>query len=80
MDRRAFDQEMMKIRAMIEQGKHSDYWEGYLRGLKRRFYGESFGTAEEHYRWMTLVDNPDSQKAQQGRGYRDAIQLRFAKP
>ena len=80
MDRKAFDQEMMKSRAMIEQGKDPDYWEGYLRGLKRRFFGESFGTAEEHHRWMTLADSPDPQKAQQGRGYRDGIQLWFAKP
>ncbi len=80
MDRRVFDQAMMKIRAMIEQGKHSDYWEGHLRGLKRRFSGESFGTPEEHYRWMTLVESPDPQKAEQGRGYKDGIQLRFAKP
>jgi hypothetical protein len=45
------------------------YWIGYLRGLRRRHYGENFGTNEEHQLWLTA--NGDDICEQRSNGYRD---------
>lgn len=50
----------------------SDYWAGYLRGIRRQYHGESFGTAEEHARWLALGegDEVDHSRVMRGVGYR----------
>lgn len=50
------------------------YLEGYCRGLRRYFYGEIFGTAEEHATWMMLADDPgNEQRRARGEGYRQGL-------
>ena len=79
MDRRAFDQEMMRAKAMAQREDRRDYWQGYRWGLMRRYFGEAFAAEEQHNLWMRFAEDPDQQKAEQGRGYKDAIQLRWVK-
>ena len=46
-----------------------DYGRGYQRGLRRHYHGASFGSAEDHRRWMQAAEEPH--RAELGRGYRD---------
>jgi DNA-binding transcriptional regulator YiaG len=65
-----FDIEMTKAEVMggVER---THYWTGYKNGLQRRFYGEAFGTQEEHDHWMTTALNGDAEQEEQSRGYHD---------
>jgi DNA-binding transcriptional regulator YiaG len=65
-----FDIEMTKAEVMggVERAA---YWTGYKNGLQRRFHGETFGTQEEHERWLNVAADGDEEKMEQGRGYRD---------
>lgn len=48
-----------------------NFWDGYRRGLRRKFHGERFGTDEEHARWMSLADDAgDEPERLRGIGYR----------
>ena len=71
MERSEFEHEMMKAEIFIEAGDRIDYWEGYRRGLRRRYHGENFGTPEEHKLWMSRSDDLDQTRSERGRGYRD---------
>jgi hypothetical protein len=51
----------------------SEYWAGYIRGLRRAYHGDKFGTAAEHKLWMAAFDGPDESRKQRGRGYRDGL-------
>ena len=47
------------------------YWEGYVRGLRRCYHGEAFGTVEEHALFSGLADDEaDHSRALRGVGYR----------
>ena len=71
MDQRQFEHEMMKARTLGEHGDKPDYWQGYQRGLRRQYHGDNFGTDEEHELWMDLIHDPDLNRSERGRGYRD---------
>jgi len=73
MDRSTFEREMHRAEAMRTAGDQPDYWSGYIRGLRRQFHGEKFGTEGEHAKWMGLADEPTESRAQRGRGYRDGF-------
>jgi hypothetical protein len=46
------------------------FWEGYLRGLRRNYHGERFGTAEEHSTWCGLKNESlDDTRRYRGIGY-----------
>lgn len=55
-----------QFRYLMDRARHTtsdEYYQGYQRGLRRRYHGDSFGTAEEHERWMRLapetrIDDP----------------------
>jgi hypothetical protein len=70
MDQSIFERLMIKARTMAELGEKPDYWQGYQRGLRRRYHGEKFGTDEEHELWMNLHEDLDPARADRGRGYR----------
>ena len=57
---------------------NAHYWEGYQRGLRRAYHGESFGTAEEHALWLGASDNygDDPIRRARGEGYRDGLEGR----
>lgn len=49
-----------------------DFWGGYLRGIRRHYYGEKFGTADEHATWIKLMSahgTHDQQCRYRGLGY-----------
>lgn len=50
-----------------------DYWSSYGRGLRKSFYGEVFGTDEEHELHMSLASKVDGKSRARGRGYRDGF-------
>lgn len=49
-----------------------DYSAGYLRGLRRHYHGEKFGTVEEHEKWSGLGLDGDH-RIELGTGYRDGV-------
>jgi hypothetical protein len=51
----------------------AEYWAGYIRGLRRAYHGEKFGTSEEHKLWMDVTDSQDQIRQQRGMGYRDGL-------
>ena len=55
----------------ITQYPQSDFWTGYVRGLRRLHHGERFGTDEEHKIWFNLSDTEiDEGRRYRGIGYR----------
>lgn len=49
-----------------------DFWGGYLRGIRRHYYGEKFGTTDEHAQWMRMSAHGtprDQQSRYRGLGY-----------
>jgi hypothetical protein len=67
MTKETFEQEMW--RADLTGG---NYAEGYRRGLRRYYYGEGFGTAEDHHRWLGFGRNGDN-RSELGDGYRSGF-------
>jgi hypothetical protein len=53
--------------------ERAEYWAGYMRGLRRQYHGEAFGTDEEHRLWLASVDSDDVMRQQRGAGYRDGL-------
>src|SRR3989339_1660606 len=49
----------------------SDFWVGYMRGLRRLYHGEKYGTDAEHELWFGIdPDEPDMTRRARGEGYR----------
>ncbi len=71
MDQKTFVSYMYQARS-ISTLNSQDYYSGYMRGLRRRYHGEKFGTIEEHERFMRLGQNGDT-RIELGRGYRDGF-------
>lgn len=38
--------------------EEQQFWTGYQRGMRSHYHGENFGTAEEHEKWLALIDDP----------------------
>lgn len=58
----------------------SDWWAGYMRGLRRAHHGERFGTRAEHDLWLSAVESSDPSRAAIGRGYRAGLTLTMRDP
>lgn len=58
----------------------SDWWAGYMRGLRRAHHGERFGTQAEHDLWLSAIESTDPQRAALGRGYRAGLTLTMRDP
>lgn len=56
VEQKEFEHLMLKARAFQRAGDRTEFWTGFQRGLRRRFHGETFGTPEEHEKWMNLDD------------------------
>jgi len=65
-----FDIELTKAEVMAGV-ERAAYWNGYIKGLKRRFHGETFGSRQEHEQWMADIQSEDGQTREHGQGYRD---------
>lgn len=57
----------------------SDYGSGYMRGLRRHYHDDKFGTNDEHQKWLSLGRKGDL-RAELGRGYRDGLAGRDPEP
>lgn len=75
MTEQKFKSEMRRAEAMRRDAEHerAEYWAGYIRGLRRAYHGEKFGTPEEHARWLSCINDGDEQHKQRGQGYHDGL-------
>lgn len=73
MTREMFQREMNRAKTFQSLGDRPHYWAGYIRGLRRAYHGESFGTQEEHEKWLSLVNDADENRQETGQGYRDGL-------
>lgn len=74
MDESTFNSKMVQAEVMCDI--RPDYWEGYMRGLRRAYHGEVFGTEVEHTLWSLMATSDDMQRQELGRGYRDGLVAR----
>ena len=76
MTEQKFKSEMRRAEAMRRMAEPmlAEYWAGYVRGLRRAYHGENFGTEVEHKRWLLCVNDRDEQHKQRGRGYADGYE------
>ena len=58
----------------------TEWWAGYIRGIRRAHHGESFGTLAEHELWLSAADSPDESRAALGRGYRAGLKMEPTDP
>lgn len=59
------------LRGVSLQHEDSEFWAGYMRGLRRLHHGDNFGTADEHSSWMGIdPDEYDLTRRARGEGYR----------
>ena len=75
MTKKQFDQEMQRIKSLMSADPdRTDYFTGYIRGLKRAYSGGKFGIDNMHNLWMNLIFDTDMRKHARGLGYRDGMQ------
>ena len=74
MDRQEFEMQLGKAKVLQSvEVERQDFWMGYARGLRRGYFGEKFGTDDEHTKWWGLADDEDNSRQQRGEGYRAGI-------
>ncbi|HSB32686.1 MAG TPA: hypothetical protein VLD55_13875 [Candidatus Sulfobium mesophilum] len=50
-----------------------NFWVGYIRGLRRFYYGENFGTKDEHSHLIAACDSSYQAEKMLGMGYRAGL-------
>lgn len=76
ISQKEFESKMSRLKFLKENASYlwSEYYTGYMRGLRRLKHGENFGTEEEHKKYMSLEDEKyDESRVYLGRGYRDGL-------
>jgi len=68
------------LRRIESDPLRSEWWGGYIRGLRRAHYGERYGTSEDHALWLSLVGSPDAARDARGRGYEAGLTLTMRDP
>lgn len=58
----------------------SEWWVGYMRGLRRAHHGARFGSQAEHEMWLVAADSTDPIRAALGRGYKAGLTLTMRDP
>lgn len=59
------------FRRLTDKIEETEFWAGYMRGLRRNYHGKRFGTEKEHALWMSLADDDrDLTRKMRGLGYR----------
>lgn len=59
------------FRSLATEPFEPDFWAGYMRGIRRNYHGENFGTDDEHNLWMLCAEETrDTQRKMRGLGYR----------
>jgi len=80
MNEATFQSELRRcetMRRFVTEPTEADFYVGYMRGLRRRYHGEKFGTEEEHQLWLTLAESDDASHAAEGRGYLAALDASY---
>ncbi len=57
----------------LADSPESDWWAGYMRGLRRAHHGDNFGTQTERDLFLSAADSPDPMRAALGCGYRAGL-------
>jgi len=52
MTEKEFQKFMKAANYMKSKSDNPEYWSNYIRGLRRKYHGEKFGTQEEHEKWL----------------------------
>jgi len=74
MDQQTFKIHLFYCEVMLDiENNRPDYWTGRIRGLRRAYHGEQFGTDAEHALWLSLSTSDDTSRSELGRGYRDGL-------
>ena len=75
MTEQRFRQEVARAETMLRFGTPTEqsYWEGYLRGVRRAYHGETFGSSDEHA--AILRETVDIVRESRRRGYFDALAI-----
>jgi hypothetical protein len=58
----------------------TEWWAGYMRGLRRAHHGESFGSQAEHQMWLDAAKSDDPSRAALGQGYAAGLTLTARDP
>jgi len=75
MTEQDFKSEMARAesRRSLAEPTEAEYWAGYIRGLRRAYHGERFGTNEEHARYMSAANSINESRKRLGVGYKDGL-------
>jgi hypothetical protein len=71
MGKKSFDSLMLEAYARKGRTDTSDYFDGYTRGLRRFFQGESSKTTEEDSKWLSRME--EEKREDEVHGYRDGF-------
>jgi hypothetical protein len=74
MTEQEFTSKMEQAESRYRLSSRPGYYEGYMRGLRRFYYGSYFGTLQEHEEWLGMAYRWDGTAADQGRGYHHGLQ------
>lgn len=77
MDKKQFisaEQRLAFENVMSEVDRNQSFWEGYRRGLRIGFFGDWFGTTDEHARWEAYANHDDPMYNSLGKGYASGLQ------
>lgn len=58
---------------IYERVDYSGFWNGYRRGLRKRYYHDmkmQFGDNEEHEKWMKAAESANESQRAHGEGYK----------
>ncbi|RJP87284.1 MAG: hypothetical protein C4518_12335 [Desulfobacteraceae bacterium] len=75
MDEKTFKHEMEKAKTLKNlEPDRTEYWIGYQLGIHRAYYGEKFGTDEDHLLWIGPGASTGNQRRdQRHQGYKDGF-------
>lgn len=77
MEERKFQELMLRadtLRGVSQAPEDTEFWGGYVRGLRRFYHAEAFGTDGEHKAWHGIpADEPDLVRRARGEGYRAGL-------
>jgi hypothetical protein len=71
MDEATYRGLLLRAKTMQMANDRPSYWDGYIRGLRRAHYGDRYGTAENHRKWLAL--RGDAAREEMSSGYRDGF-------
>ena len=73
MEKEKFERLMIEAKIFGRINIYHDYYSGYVRGLRRLYHGEEFGSRMEHDIYLKLIDDEDESRCLRGWGYRDGL-------